>query len=444
MALSRFEDPAEPRGITRRQFVARLGALGLSISAVSGLLAACSSVPAAPTSAPAAAPTSAPAAPPTRAAAAATTTAPAAAATKAPAAAATTAPAATPTPAAPAATSAPAAAGGKKLKVAYIYVGPVGDAGWTFRQDEARKAMEKAFPGLETSFVESVPEGADVERVEEDFINKGFNVIFATAFGYQDFSLQVAKRHPDVTILNASGDKTAPNLGEYYGKLWEGRYLTGLVAGKMAKGDVVGFVGAHPIPVVISGINAFTLGVRAVKPSARVKVVFTNSWYDPPAEKEAGKSLVNVGADVVAQHQDTPSVLQAAAEAGKFGIGSESDMSKFAPEAYLTGTIWDWVPYETKTLKEIMAGTFKGSVYWGDLKDGTVSLGPMNSKVPDDVKKLVEQRKQDLISGTFQIFKGPLKDQSGKEVVPAGKVLDIPDIVTMDWLIEGTEGGKKA
>jgi basic membrane protein A len=332
----------------------------------------------------------------------------------------------------------PADAAKKKLKIAYIYVGPIGDAGWTHRQDEARKSMEKEF-GVETAYVENIPEAADVEPVEEDFIRKGFNVIVATGFGYQNFTEAVAKRHPDVYFLNASGSKVLPNLSEYYGKLWEGRYLTGLVAGKMAKGDVLGFVGAHPIPVVISGINAFAIGVREVKPTAKVHVVFTNTWYDPPTEKEAAKSLVNIGAEVIGQHQDTPSVLQAS----KFGIASESDMSRFAPDKYLTGTIWDWSVYQRKAIKSMMDGTFKGEVYWGDLKDGTVSLGPIHSSVPEDVKKLVEQRKQEIIDGKFQIFKGPLKDQSGKEMVPAGKSLDVPELVTMDWLVEGTVGGKK-
>jgi basic membrane protein A and related proteins len=412
MAPAQFEHPSEPRRTTRRRFLVRLGLSGLAVSAAS-LVAACQSAPPA---------------------------APAAKATEAPkpVAAPATAPAAAPT----GAPAAPAAATGQKTKIAYIYVGPVGDAGWTFRQDEARKAVERDVPNVETAFVESVPESADVQRVMEDFIQKGFKIIFATAFGYQNFSAEVAKKYPDVTILNASGDKTAPNLGQYYGKLWEGRYLTGLIAGKMAKGDVLGFVGAHPIPVVVSGINAFTLGVREAKPSAKVRVVFTNSWYDPPAEKEAGKSLVNVGADVLAQHQDTPSVLQAAAEAGKLGVGSESDMSRFAPDAYLTGTIWDWSDYEIRTVKAILAGTYRGEVHWGDLKDGTVKLGPIHAQVPADVKALVQQRQQELIDGKFQVFKGPLKDQAGKEVVPAGKTLEIPDIVAMDWLIEGTEGGR--
>src|SRR3989449_4944438 len=327
-----------------------------------------------------------------------------------------------------------------KPKVAFIYVGPVGDAGWTFQHDQARKSLEQSL-GAETKYVESVPETAEVARVEEQFISEGYKTIFATAFGYQTFNLAVAKKHPDVHIIGIGpAVGLAPNVKTIYGRIWEGRYLTGIVAGQMTKANTIGFVAAHPITTVVAGVNAFALGVWSVNPNAKIKVVWTRTWYDPPKEKSAAKALLDAGADIVGQHQDTPSALQAAAEANKLGIGSESNMQRFAPSAYLTGTIWDWRQIDAGIIQGLMSGQFKSEDYYGGLVDKVVSLGPFNPQIPADVQALVEQRQKAIVAGTFQIFKGPLRDQSGKVRVAAGKTMTLVEILGFNWLLQGIEG----
>jgi basic membrane protein A len=326
-------------------------------------------------------------------------------------------------------------------KVAFIYVGPVGDAGWTFQWDQARKYLEQHVPGSQTAYVESVAETADAARVENDFIAKGFSVIFATAFGYQNFTADVAKQHPAVTFVGIGpAIKLAPNVSTVYGKLWEGRYLTGIVAGKMTKTNTVGFVAAHPITTVVAGVNAFALGARSVNPAVKVRVVWTGTWYDPPKEKQAAQSLLDAGADVIAQHQDTPSALTAAAGAGKWGIGSESNMLSFAPKAYLTGTTWTWGPLVEKVTKAAQTHTWASQDYYGNLRDGVVGLGPMNAAVPAAVRAQVAAKRRAIESGTLQIFTGPLKDQSGTVRVAAGHAMSLKEILKFDWLVEGVEG----
>jgi basic membrane protein A len=325
-------------------------------------------------------------------------------------------------------------------KVAFIYVGPIGDAGWTFQHDQARQHLERVLQA-DTRFVESVPETAEVARVMEQFIRQGYKIIFATAFGYQPFSLEVAKRHPDVYIIGIGpAIGLAPRVKTIYGRIWEGRYLTGIVAGKMTRTNIVGFVAAHPISTVVAGVNAFALGVWETNPNAKVKIVWTRTWYDPPKEKAAAKALLDAGADVIAQHQDTPSVLQAAAEEGKYGIGSESNMQRFAPKAYLTGTIWDWRKVDESIVRGILAGQFKSEDYYGGLVDGMVTLGPFHPSIPANVRELVERRRKAIIDNSFQIFRGPLADQTGKVRVPTGKAMTLREILNFDWLLKGIEG----
>ncbi|MGI9417729.1 MAG: BMP family ABC transporter substrate-binding protein [Geminicoccaceae bacterium] len=325
------------------------------------------------------------------------------------------------------------------LKAAFIYVGPVGDAGWTYRHDQGRQCLEQE--GIPTAFVESVPQTADVATVERDFIDQGFNLIFATAFGYQPFTQEVANENPDLHFFGITPTiAPADNILNFYGKLWDGRYLTGLVAGSMTESNKIGFVAAHPIPTVLAGINAFTLGVREVNPHAEVQVVWTLSWFDPPAEKQAAVALVEGGADVVAQHQDTPSPVQGAAENGAWAIGSESDMTSFAPDRYLTGTIWDWCPFYKQAAAMVQDDSFAPGEFYGDLADGTVSIAPLNDAVPDEVKALVESRQQALIDGSFDYWAGPISDNLGNEVVAEGATLAIDEINGMGWLIEGVVG----
>ena len=333
-----------------------------------------------------------------------------------------------------------AAAQNQPVKVAFIYVGPVGDAGWSFSHDQGRKYLEKNLPGVKTAFVESVPEGADAERILTQFARDGYKVIFATSFGYMDAVINVAKRFPDVRFEHCSGFKTAPNASTYFGRIYEARYLSGIVAGKMTKSSLIGYGASHPIPGVIRGINAFTMGVRSVNPGAKVRVVWTNTWYNPASEKEAAKALLDSGCDVIAQHQDTPGPMQAAEERGKYGISYNSPMMQFAPKAVLTGPVWNWGPYYVKRVKAAMDGTWKTGQYWGPMADGIVDLAPFNKAVPADVVKLVSAKKRDIVRGKLHPFSGPVKDNPGKAIVPAGKTLSAAEMLSFNWFVEGVEG----
>ena len=333
-----------------------------------------------------------------------------------------------------------AAAQNQPVKVAFIYVGPVGDAGWSFSHDQGRKYLEKNLPGVKTAFVESVPEGADAERILTQFARDGYKVIFATSFGYMDAVINVAKRFPDARFEHCSGFKTAPNASTYFGRIYEARYLSGIVAGKMTKSSLIGYVAAHPIPEVIRGINAFTMGARSVNPGAKVRVVWTNTWYNPASEKEAAKALLDAGCDVIAQHQDTPGPMQAAEERGKYGISYNSPMMQFAPKAVLTGPVWNWGPYYVKRVKAAMDGTWKTGQYWGPMADGIVDLAPFNKAVPADVVKLVNAKKRDIVRGRLHPFAGPVKDNTGKAIVPAGKTLSDAEMLGFNWFVEGVEG----
>ncbi len=338
-------------------------------------------------------------------------------------------------------TPAESGAEAKPIKAAFVYVGPIGDAGWTYAHDQGRLELEKNVPNVETAYVESVPEGADAERVFRDFAEKGYDVIFGTSFGYMDVMAALAEEYPDVYWLHCSGYKSnGKNFTNYFGRMYQPRYLSGLVAGKMTKSNKIGYVAAFPIPEVIRGINAFTLGVRKVNPNATVQVVWTNTWYDPPTEREAAETLLSSGVDVIAQHQDTPAPMQAAQDHGAYGIGYNSDMRSFAPKAVLTGPVWHWGVYYTKVVKDIQAGKFDPTPYWGGLADGVVDLGPYGDMVPDDVKALVEQEKQKIIDGSWDVFCGPIKDQNGNVKVPEGQCLSDEEMLSMKWFVEGVVG----
>lgn len=327
-----------------------------------------------------------------------------------------------------------------KVKVGFLYVGPVSDEGWTYSHDEGRKALVKEL-GVETTYVESVKEDlAEVERVCEQLISQGCNVIIGTSFGFMDGMESSAKKHPEVKYLHCSGYKTSENMSNYFGRMYQARYLSGIIAGLTTKSNVIGYAAAFPIPEVVRGINAFTLGVRSVNPKAVVKVKWTNTWYDPAKEKEAGKALVAEGADVMAQHQDTAGPAQAAEEAGGFSIGYNSDMSKKLPNSYLTSPIWHWEKYYIPQIKAIMEGTWKSSVTWKGFEAGYVDLATLTDKVPSQAKELVEKQKQALIAGEDKIFVGPIKDQNGNEKVPAGKAMSDEELLKFDWFVEGVEG----
>lgn len=337
-------------------------------------------------------------------------------------------------------TPAPADASKEKIKVAFVYVGPVGDAGWSFAHDQGRKYLMEKMPQVETTIMESVPEGADSERVITQLAEKGNKIIFTTSFGYMDPTINVAKKYPDVTFMHNSGYKTADNVGTYFGRIYQARYLTGIVAGKTTKSNTIGYVAAMPIPEVIRGINAFTQGVRSVNPAAKVQVIWTNTWYDPAQEKDAAKTLLTAGADVIAQHQDTPGPMQAAEEAGKYGIGYNMDMSKMAPKAVLTSAVWNWGPYYVKTVESVINKTWKNDQYWGPLSDGIVDIAPYGPMVTEDTKKLVADAKEKIMGKKWDVFTGPIKDQTGVVKVPAGQVMSDKDMLSFDWFVEGVDG----
>ena len=333
----------------------------------------------------------------------------------------------------------PSPAAEEPLSAAFIYVGPVGDSGWTHSHELGRQCLEAE--GVKTTFVESVPERPAVAGVARNYIRLGYDLIFATAFGYQPFTQKVAREYPDKFFFGIT-PTTAPadNILNYYGKLWDGRYLTGLVAGSMTVSNIIGFVAAHPIPTVLAGINAFALGVREANPEARIKVVWTNSWYDPAAERKAALALIAAGADVLAQHQDNPTPVEVAAEKDVWAIGSESDMRRFAPERYLTGTIWNWCPFYRRALTMVRFGNFKPGEYYGGLHDGTVSIAPLHADVPDTVRALVARRTTELIDGRFDYWRGPLKNNARRLVVAPGATVTIADIHEMKWLLDTVDG----
>ena len=330
-----------------------------------------------------------------------------------------------------------------KVKVAFIYVGPVGDAGWSYAHDQGRKFLEKEMPNVETTYVESVPEGADAERVLTELAMKGNKIIFATSFGYMDYMVKVAQKFPDITFIHCSGYKTAPNLGTYFGRMYQARYLSGLVAGKQTKSNTIGYVAAFPIPEVVRGINAFTLGVQTANPDAKIKVVWTNTWYNPATEKDAAKSLLDAGVDVIAMHQDTPAPMQAAEERGKFAISYNTDMRNFAPKAILTGPVWNWGPYYVKTVKSVLDKTWKSDQYWGPMADKLIDLGPYGPMVSEDTKTLVAKKKDEIVKGQWDVFTGPIKDQQGNVKVPAGQKMSDKDMLQFNWFVQGVEGTVK-
>jgi basic membrane protein A and related proteins len=345
------------------------------------------------------------------------------------------APAAAPVAAAPAPKAEP-------LKAAWVYVGPVGDAGWTFAHDLGRKAVEAKFGDkVKTTFVEKVPEGADAERVIRDLAQQGNKIIFATSFGYMEPMLKVAKDFPDVKFEHATGYKTADNMRVYDARFYQDTYLAGVIAGKMSKTGTLGFVGSFPIPEVLRNINAFTLGAQSVNPKIKTKVVWVNTWFDPPKESEAAQSLINSGADVLLQNTDSTAVLQTAEKAGKYAFGWDSDMSAFAAKAHLGSAIADWSNYYTKSIQEVMDKTWKGGTVtrWG-VPEGQNDLIKIADVVPAETKAKVEELKKGMKDGTFNPFTGPVVDNTGKERLAKDGKADDEWLGKIDFYVKGVEG----
>ena len=327
----------------------------------------------------------------------------------------------------------------EEYQVGFVYVSPIGDAGWSYAHDKGRLAVE-AMNGVTTSYVEAVPEGPDSERVMLNMARKGYDVIFATSFGYMDPMLKVAKQFPNAVFMHCSGFKQAKNMGNYFGRMYQPRYLSGMVAGEMTRSNILGYVAAFPIPEVIRGINAFTLGAQSVNPKVQVRVVWTKTWYDPATEKEAAKSLLDVGADVIAQHQDSPGPQEAAQEKGVYSVGYNSDMSAFAPKAHLTAPVWNWGPLYRQTVKQAREGSWKSEAIWHGMKEGIVDLAPFGQMVPDSVRQKVLAKKEEILAGTADVFMGPVKDQKGEIRIPAGKAATDQEMLGMKYFVQGVVG----
>jgi basic membrane protein A len=343
-------------------------------------------------------------------------------------------------PSAPAA-SAPAPKP-EPLKIAFAYVGPVGDGGWTFAHDNGRKAIEKEFGDkVVTSFVEKVPEAADAERVFRDMAGQGNKLIFGTTFGYMEPMLKVAADLKDVKFEHATGYKQAENMRTYDSRTYEGAYMAGVIAGGMTKSNTLGVVGSIPIPEVIRNINSFTMGAQSVNPKIKTKVVWVNEWFNPPKETEAAQSLINGGADVLFQNTDSSAVLQTAAKNKKLAFGWDSDMTAYAPEAHLASAVINWGPYYIQATREALEGTWKGGTgtWWG-VKEGAIDIVSINEKVPAELKDKVEKVKAGLKDGSFAIWKGPIVGSDGKEVLKKDEVADDKFLGGVNFYVKGVEG----
>ena len=299
------------------------------------------------------------------------------------------------------------------MSVGFVYVGPVGDHGWTYRHDVGRQAIEKEL-GVKTTFVESVPEGADAERVIRKLATSGNDIIFTTSFGYMNPTAKVAKQFPDVKFEHATGYIRADNLSTYSARFYEGRAVLGTIAGHLSKSGVVGYIASFPIPEVVRGINAFILAMQKVNPDAVVKVVWVNSWYDPGKEGDAAKALIDQGADIITQHTDSPAPLQVAEQRGVYGFGQASDMSAFAPNAQLTAIIDNWNPYYVSHVKAAMEGTWESTDTWDGIKSGMVDFAPYGDAVSADVRAAANAVKQSIIDGSFHPFQGPINNQASR------------------------------
>lgn len=327
------------------------------------------------------------------------------------------------------------------LKVGFLYVAPLADAGWVRQHEEGRLAVQSALDGrVKTSYVENVAEGPDAERVLRDLVATGHKLIFTPSFGYMEPTLKVARDFPDVKFESITGYKTAANVAAANARYYEGRYLAGIAAGRMTKGNVAGYVAGFPIPEVLQGINAFTLGMRSVNPQAQVKVVWINAWFDPGKEREAAMSLMDQGADVLAFHTATTAVMAAAQERGKLAVAYHSDMRKVAPDAQLVAVTHQWGEYYKQRTRAALDGSWKPQNVWGGVKEGMIRVGYFGTKVPKAVQDEVLARQKDIAAGKLKPFAGPIADNGGKAVIAKGQVLTDEQILTMDYLVSGVQG----
>lgn len=328
-----------------------------------------------------------------------------------------------------------------EIRAGFLYVGPIGDAGWTFAHEKGRQAMED-FPYVKAAtYVESVPGDADlVLQAIDKLVADGHNVIFTTSFDHMDPTIEAARRYPDVVFMNCSGYKTERNAGTYFGRMYQARYLTGLLAGIMTQSSTLGYVAALPTPDVVHGINAFALGAQSVNEDVEVKVEWTNTWYGPDIEGEKAEALLDQGADVLAMEQDSPAVIQAAAKRDKYAIGYQSDMSLFAPELTLTSAVFEWAPIYLDIAEKLHEGTWESETIWWGLKEGAVGLAPMADVVPEAVRNLIDSELGQIVEGNLRVFEGPIQDADGELRVPARSVMSDADLLSMDYFVSGVTG----
>jgi len=327
-----------------------------------------------------------------------------------------------------------------KLKVGFIGVGPIGDLGWTFQHDVGRQAMVKALGDkVDTTFVENVPEGADAERAIEQLARTGHKLIFTTSFGFMDPTIKVAAKYPNAFFEHCTGFKRAANVSTYAARFYEGRYIQGQIAAKMSKTGVIGYIVSFPIPEVISGINSTMLGAQSINPNMKIKIVWVNSWFDPPKEADAAKALVDQGADILTQHTDSPAAMQIAEQRGIHAFGQSSDMIKFGPKAQLTADTDYWGNYYTERAQAVLDGKWKSEDTWGGLKAGMVVMSPYTN-MPDDVKKMAMETEAAIKGGTLHPFKCPVVDQDGKTIeCKGGTHLDDGQILSMNFYVKGID-----
>ncbi|PLW77623.1 BMP family ABC transporter substrate-binding protein [Cohaesibacter celericrescens] len=327
-----------------------------------------------------------------------------------------------------------------KTKVGFVYVGPVGDMGWSYQHDQGRQAIVEAFGDkVETTYVESVSEGPDAERVIEKLARSGNDIIFTTSFGYMNPTLKVAKKYPNVKFEHATGYKRSDNVSTYAARFYEGRYVIGQIAAKMSKSNIVGYIGSVPIPEVVRGINAFLLGAQSVNPDMKIKVIWVNSWFDPGKEADAAKALIDQGADIITQHTDSAAPLQLAAERGVLGFGQASDMIKFAPNNQLTAIVDVWDDYYVSRVKAVMDGTWKSQDTWGGFDAKMVKMADYTN-LPEDVVAMAKETAAAIEAGTLKPFTGPIFKQDGTEAVKEGETLDDGALLGMNWYVKGVDG----
>lgn len=326
------------------------------------------------------------------------------------------------------------------IEVAFVYVGPVGDGGWSFAHDLGRQFLERELPYVETSFIEAVPEGEGAEKIFRDLAEEGNDIIFATSFGYMDTIIEVAPDYPNTTFLHATGYKTAENVGIYDGRGYQGWYLAGIIAGRMTESNQVGYIAPFTIPEVVRNLNAFTLGVRESNPDAVVHVEWINTWFDPPIEQQAAQNLIDLDVDVIARESDSTAPDQLAQQKGIYAVGYNSDSRAIAPKAVLTAPVWNWGVYYVEVVQAIYEGTWQNTPYWGSMADKILSLAPFGPMVPSEVQQLVREKEEMIINSSWDVFAGPIYDQDGKLRVPAGQEMSESELLEFNWLVEGIIG----